>query len=321
MEQVTYSDPSHFTVLLNEAVDGLAIKPNGIYIDGTFGRGGHSRRILSLLGEHGHLIAIDRDPQAIAAAQSIQDPRFSIEHHNFSEINEICEKYQLIGKIDGILLDLGVSSPQLDQAERGFSFMQDGPLDMRMDTTKGLSAAQWLQQVSESDLAWVLKTFGEERFAKRIARNIVQFNQQAKLNGTEPLTRTLQLAQLIAQSIPVKEKHKHPATRSFQAIRIFINSELEELEKILTAAIEVLAPQGRLSIISFHSLEDRLVKRFMKKQSKGDDIPRGLPLTEDQIERNQKLKIIGKAIMPSEQEIAVNSRSRSAVLRIAERLL
>lgn len=320
MEQVTYSDPAHFTVLLNEAVEGLSLKPNGIYIDGTFGRGGHSRKILSELGENGRLLAIDRDPEAILAAQAIQDPRFSIEHNAFSEIKAICEKYALVGKVDGILLDLGVSSPQLDNAERGFSFMQDGPLDMRMDSSKGLSAAEWLQQVSESDLAWVLKTFGEERFAKRIAHNIVEFNRQALQNKTEPLTRTLQLAQLIAQSIPVKEKHKHPATRSFQAIRIFINSELEELEKILNSALEVLAPEGRLAIISFHSLEDRLVKRFMKKQSKGEEIPKGLPLTEDQIERNQKLKIIGKAIMASDEELAVNVRSRSAVLRVAERL-
>ncbi|OBX09013.1 16S rRNA methyltransferase [Gallibacterium salpingitidis] len=320
MEQVTYSDPAHFTVLLNEAVEGLSLKPNGIYIDGTFGRGGHSRKILSELGENGRLLAIDRDPEAILAAQAIQDSRFSIEHSTFSEIKAICEKYALVGKVDGILLDLGVSSPQLDNAERGFSFMQDGPLDMRMDSSKGLSAAEWLQQVSESDLAWVLKTFGEERFAKRIAHNIVEFNRQALQNKTEPLTRTLQLAQLIAQSIPVKEKHKHPATRSFQAIRIFINSELEELEKILNSALEVLVPEGRLAIISFHSLEDRLVKRFMKKQSKGEEIPKGLPLTEDQIERNQKLKIIGKAIMASDEELAVNVRSRSAVLRVAERL-
>lgn len=320
MEQINYSDPTHFTVLLNEAVEGLSIKPNGIYIDGTFGRGGHSRKILAKLGENGRLLAIDRDPDAILAAKSIQDPRFSIEHNSFSAIKTICEKYDLVGKVDGILLDLGVSSPQLDNAERGFSFMQDGPLDMRMDTSKGISAAEWLQQVSESDLAWVLKTFGEERFAKRIAHTIVEFNHQALQNKTEPLTRTLQLAQLIAQSIPFKEKHKHPATRSFQAIRIFINRELDELEQVLTAALDVLAPAGRLSIISFHSLEDRLVKRFMKKQSKGEEIPRGLPLTEDQIQRNQRLKIIGKALMPTAEEIAVNSRSRSAVLRVAERL-
>ncbi|MFZ7306090.1 16S rRNA (cytosine(1402)-N(4))-methyltransferase RsmH [Avibacterium avium] len=318
--QNLFSSPEHFTVLLNEAVDGLALKEKGIYIDGTFGRGGHSRLILSRLSQDGRLIAIDRDPRAIAAATQIQDPRFQIEHNSFSAIPEICEKLGLSGKIDGILLDLGVSSPQLDEAERGFSFMKDGPLDMRMDTTQGLSAAEWLQQVSEQDLAWVLKTFGEERFAKRIAQAIVNYNKNARQNGTEPLNRTLQLAELIAQSVPFKDKHKHPATRSFQAIRIFINAELEELERVLQGALQVLAPQGRLSIISFHSLEDRMVKHFMRKQSKGESLPKGLPLREDQIQRSQTLKTIGKAIMPSEQEIAQNARSRSAVLRIAERV-
>ncbi|MFZ7223184.1 16S rRNA (cytosine(1402)-N(4))-methyltransferase RsmH [Avibacterium avium] len=318
--QNLFSSPEHFTVLLNEAVDGLALKEKGIYIDGTFGRGGHSRLILSRLSQDGRLIAIDRDPRAIAAAAQIQDPRFQIEHNSFSAIPEICEKLGLSGKIDGILLDLGVSSPQLDEAERGFSFMKDGPLDMRMDTTQGLSATEWLQQVSEQDLAWVLKTFGEERFAKRIAQAIVNYNKNARQNGTEPLNRTLQLAELIAQSVPFKDKHKHPATRSFQAIRIFINAELEELERVLQGALQVLAPQGRLSIISFHSLEDRMVKHFMRKQSKGESLPKGLPLREDQIQRSQTLKTIGKAIMPSEQEIAQNARSRSAVLRIAERV-
>ncbi|STO54606.1 S-adenosyl-methyltransferase MraW [Canicola haemoglobinophilus] len=318
--QDTFSSPEHFTVLLKEAVDGLALKEKGIYIDGTFGRGGHSRFILSQLSKDGQLIAIDRDLRAIQVAQNIQDPRFHIEHNSFSAIPSICEKLGLVGKIDGILLDLGVSSPQLDDAERGFSFMKDGPLDMRMDTTQGLSAAEWLQQVSELDLAWVLKTFGEERFAKRIAQAIVSYNKSAVQNRKEPLNRTLQLAELIAQSVPFKDKHKHPATRSFQAIRIFINSELDELGKVLNGALNVLAPKGRLSIISFHSLEDRMVKHFIRKQSKGEDLPKGLPLREDQIQRTQKLKAIGKAIMPTEQEIAINARSRSAVLRIAERM-
>ncbi|MGV6988589.1 16S rRNA (cytosine(1402)-N(4))-methyltransferase RsmH [Testudinibacter sp. P80/BLE/0925] len=313
------TDRAHITVLLNEAVQGLAIKKNGIYIDGTFGRGGHSRLILSHLGENGRLIAIDRDPRAIAEANTITDPKFSIVHSAFSQIAEICRQQGLIGKIDGILLDLGVSSPQLDEAERGFSFMNDGPLDMRMDTTQGMSAAEWLQQVSIEDLSWVLKTFGEERFAKRIATAIVNFNQAARQNGESGLNRTLQLAELISQAVPFKDKHKHPATRTFQAIRIFINSELDELERALESALTVLAPQGRLSIISFHSLEDRMVKRFMRKQSKGVEIPKGIPLREDQIERNQTLKTIGKAIMPSEQESQQNPRSRSAVLRIAER--
>ena len=304
----TFSSAEHSTVLLHETVEGLALKENGIYIDGTFGRGGHSRLILSKLADNGKLIAIDRDPKAVAEAKT------------FSEILPICEKLGLVGKIDGILLDLGVSSPQLDDAARGFSFMKDGPLDMRMDNSQGLSAAEWLKQVSEQDLAWVLKTFGEERFAKKIAKAIVDYNKSAVQNGGECLTRTLQLAELIAQTVPFKDKHKHPATRSFQAIRIFINAELDELEKVLASALAVLAPGGRLSIISFHSLEDRMVKHFMRKQSQGEAIPKGLPLREDQIQRNQRLKVIGKAIMPSEDEIAQNPRARSAVLRIAERL-
>lgn len=307
--------PKHVTVLLNEAVEGLAIKPNGIYIDGTFGRGGHSRLILSQLGKQGRLIAIDRDPRAIAEAQTIIDPRFQIIHRPFSEIPIVCEQLELVGKIDGILLDLGVSSPQLDEAERGFSFMRDGPLDMRMDTTRGLSAMEWLAQVSVDDLAWVLKEFGEERFAKRIAQAIVSYNQSAQ----QKISRTLELAQIIADAVPFKDKHKHPATRSFQAIRIFINSELDELETVLNSALEVLAPEGRLSIISFHSLEDRMVKQFMRKKSKGESVPKGLPILESELTRNIPLKTIGKAIMPSEKEIEANPRARSAVLRIAEK--
>ncbi|MDG6897732.1 16S rRNA (cytosine(1402)-N(4))-methyltransferase [Actinobacillus delphinicola] len=318
--QAKFSSQSHFTVLLKEAVDGLAIIPNGTYIDGTFGRGGHSRFILSQLGQNGRLIGIDRDPRAIAEAQRIQDPRFQIEHNTFSSIYQICEKENLIGKVNGILLDLGVSSPQLDEADRGFSFMKDGPLDMRMDTTQGQSASEWLQNVSVEDLAWVLKTFGEERFAKRIAQAIVSFNQQARQNNTPPLTRTLQLAQLIADAVPFKDKHKHPATRSFQAIRIYINAELDELEKVLQDALAVLAPEGRLSIISFHSLEDRMVKHFMRKQAKGIEIPKGLPIRESEIDRQQQLKVVGKAIKPTEEEIAQNPRSRSAVLRVGEKL-
>ncbi|MCK8920647.1 Ribosomal RNA small subunit methyltransferase H [Haemophilus influenzae] len=316
----SFSSSEHITVLLHEAVNGLALKENGIYIDGTFGRGGHSRLILSQLSSNGRLIAVDRDPHAIAEAHKIQDSRFQIEHNSFSHIPEICDKLNLVGKIDGILLDLGVSSPQLDEAERGFSFMKDGPLDMRMDTTQGLSAEEWLKQVSIEDLTWVLKTFGEERFAKRIATAIVDYNKSAVKNGTEFLSRTSQLAELISQAVPFKDKYKHPATRSFQAIRIFINSELDELESLLNSALDMLAPEGRLSIISFHSLEDRMVKHFMKKQSKGEDIPKGLPLREDQIQRNQKLRIIGKAIQPSDAEIQANPRSRSAVLRVAERI-
>ena len=305
----------HITVLLHEAVEGLAIKPNGIYIDGTFGRGGHSRLILSQLGKNGCLIATDRDPRAIEEAKTISDPRFQIFHTTFSAIPAVCEELGLIGKIDGILLDLGVSSPQLDDADRGFSFMRDGPLDMRMDTTKGLSAAEWLDQASIDDLTWVLKEFGEERFAKRIATAIVNFN---KTSG-QKITRTLQLAQIISDAVPFKDKHKHPATRSFQAIRIFINSELDELEKALNSVLSVLASEGRLSIISFHSLEDRMVKQFIKKNSKGKEVPRGLPILESELNKDIPLKAVGKAIMPSEAEIEANPRSRSAVLRVAEK--
>ncbi|MEG2829918.1 MAG: 16S rRNA (cytosine(1402)-N(4))-methyltransferase RsmH, partial [Edwardsiella sp. (in: enterobacteria)] len=263
----------------------------------------------------GRLIAIDRDPQAIAAAAQIDDPRFSIVHGPFSALADYVQEMGLSGRIDGILLDLGVSSPQLDDPERGFSFMRDGPLDMRMDPSRGLSAAQWLMQAEEEDIAWVLKTFGEERFAKRIARAIVERNR------TEPLTRTRELAALISEASPFKEKHKHPATRSFQAIRIYINSELDEIERALEGALVALAPQGRLSVISFHSLEDRLVKRFMRQYSRGPQVPKGLPLTEAQLQAQggPQLKALGKR-MPDEREVADNPRARSSVLRVAERI-
>ncbi|KTR97422.1 MULTISPECIES: 16S rRNA (cytosine(1402)-N(4))-methyltransferase RsmH [Pantoea] len=304
----------HTTVLLDEAVNGLNIREDGIYIDGTFGRGGHSRLILSQLGAHGQLLAIDRDPQAIAAAAEINDPRFSIVHGPFSALAEYVEERGLTGKIDGVLLDLGVSSPQLDDAERGFSFMRDGPLDMRMDPTRGQSAAEWLQSAEEADIAFVLKTYGEERFAKRIARAIVERNRE------QPMTRTKELADLIAAATPVKDKFKHPATRSFQAIRIWINSELEEIDIALKGALTVLAPGGRLSIISFHSLEDRLVKRFMRDQSRGPQVPAGIPMTESQLKAlgGRELKTLGKLI-PGEAEVKDNPRARSSVLRIAER--
>lgn len=304
----------HTTVLLDEAVNGLNIRQDGIYIDGTFGRGGHSRLILSQLGPQGRLIAIDRDPQAIAAASSIDDSRFSIIHGPFSDLAQYVRDLGLEGKVDGILLDLGVSSPQLDDAERGFSFMRDGPLDMRMDPTRGLSASEWLLKAEEEDIAWVLKTFGEERFAKRIARAIVERNRE------QPLTRTRELAELIAAATPIRDKHKHPATRSFQAIRIYINSELEEIERALDGALDVLAEEGRLSVISFHSLEDRIVKRFIRQHSKGPQVPAGLPLTEEQLKQHggRKLKALGK-MMPTEQEVAENARARSSVLRVAQR--
>ncbi|WP_275554557.1 16S rRNA (cytosine(1402)-N(4))-methyltransferase RsmH [Mixta sp. Marseille-Q2659] len=304
----------HTTVLLDDAVNALNIKEDGIYIDGTFGRGGHSRLILAQLGEQGRLFAIDRDPQAIAAAAAIDDPRFTIIHGPFSALADYMEARDLTGKVDGILLDLGVSSPQLDDAERGFSFMRDGPLDMRMDPTRGLSAAEWLLQAEENDIAFVLKTYGEERFAKRIARAIVERNR------LQPMTRTKELAEVIAAATPVKDKFKHPATRSFQAIRIWVNSELEEIEQALKGSLQALAPGGRLSIISFHSLEDRLVKRFMREQSRGPQVPAGLPMTEAQLQKlgGRQLKALGK-MMPGEAEVAENPRARSSVLRIAER--
>ncbi|MBT0728981.1 16S rRNA (cytosine(1402)-N(4))-methyltransferase RsmH [Rosenbergiella nectarea] len=311
---MTSDNFKHTTVLLDDAVDGLNIQPEGIYIDGTFGRGGHSRLILSQLGEKGRLIAIDRDPQAIAAAEQIDDPRFSIIHGPFSQLGDYVESLGLVGKIDGILLDLGVSSPQLDDAERGFSFMRDGPLDMRMDPSQGESAAQWLMRAAEEDIAFVIKTYGEEKFGKRIARAIVERNRLA------PMTRTKELAEVIAAAMPVKDKHKHPATRSFQAIRIWINSELEEIERALASSIKALAPQGRLSIISFHSLEDRLVKRFMRTHSRGVQVPAGVPMTEAQIQAlgGRELRSLGKSV-PGPAEIAENPRARSSVLRIAER--
>lgn len=311
---MTSDNFKHTTVLLDDAVSGLNIQPEGIYIDGTFGRGGHSRLILSQLGEKGRLIAIDRDPQAIAAAEQINDPRFSIIHGPFSQLGDYVESLGLVGKIDGILLDLGVSSPQLDDAERGFSFMRDGPLDMRMDPSQGESAAQWLMRAAEEDIAFVIKTYGEEKFGKRIARAIVERNRLA------PMTRTKELAEVIAAAMPVKDKHKHPATRSFQAIRIWINSELEEIERALASSIKALAPKGRLSIISFHSLEDRLVKRFMRTHSRGVQVPAGVPMTEAQIQAlgGRELRSLGKSV-PGPAEVAENPRARSSVLRIAER--
>lgn len=306
----------HTSVLLNEAVNALNIRDNGIYIDATFGRGGHSRQILSQLGREGRLIAIDCDPQAIAAAKSIVDPRFTIIQGSFSDLAHYVRQRDLVGHIDGILFDLGVSSPQLDDPQRGFSFMRDGPLDMRMDPSRGVSAAQWLLKAEIDEIAWVLKTFGEERFAKRLARAIVERNQQQ-----QPMTNTLELAHLIANTIPRREKHKHPATRSFQAIRIYLNQELEEITRALEATLEILAPQGRLSVISFHSLEDRIVKNFIRQHSRGRQIPPGLPLTETQLHNlgGRDLKSL-KKMMPSKKEVETNPRARSSVLRFAEKL-
>jgi len=307
---------SHITVLLNEAVEGLDLIPDGIYIDATFGRGGHTRHLLSQLGSDASVYAIDRDPTAISVARELEkeDPRFKILPGPFSGIAKYVEDLGLTAQIDGVLMDLGVSSPQLDDAQRGFSFMRDGPLDMRMDPTSGRSAAQWLAQADVDEISYVIKNFGEENWAVHIARAIVKDRVET------PFETTKQLADFIARVVPVKDKNKHPATRTFQAIRIYINSELEEIEQALLGSIDVLKPEGRLSVISFHSLEDRIVKRFIRKQSKGAEIPFGLPVTEDELNKSRTFKAIGKAIKPSKNEIEENPRSRSSVLRIAQRL-
>ncbi|PRO73821.1 16S rRNA (cytosine(1402)-N(4))-methyltransferase [Alteromonas alba] len=305
---------SHTSVLLQECLDGLAIKPDGIYIDATFGRGGHSGEILKQLGSNGRLIAFDRDPQAIEAADRFaDDKRFEIVHSAFGDMAEVIAQMGLTQQIDGVLMDLGVSSPQLDDAERGFSFLRDGPLDMRMDTSRGLSAADWLNSADEQDITQVIKEFGEEKFGKRIAHAIVNYRQQ------QPLARTSELVTIIDQAMPVKDKFKHPATRTFQGIRIYINAELEQLRVGLKAATGILRPGGRMAVISFHSLEDRLVKRFMKEQSKGKALPPGLPVTQAEIDAEKVLTLIGKAIKPGEEELKHNVRSRSAVLRVAEK--
>lgn len=302
----------HTSVLLNETLQGLKIRSDGVYIDCTFGRGGHSRAILDQLGEDGSLLAFDRDPDAIAAVdrQLLDDPRFTLVHGSYTKLEETVKAMKLTKKVDGIFLDLGVSSPQLDNASRGFSFLRDGDLDMRMDNSHGMTAAEWLNQAPMEEIANVFYEYGEERFSRRIARVIVEQRDAA------PITRTTQLADLVASAIPRKEKGKHPATRTFQAIRIFINRELEELDAVLTQAMNVLAANGRLLVISFHSLEDRLVKRFMRDQSRGVEIPREIPVTHDVFK--SKLTIVGKPVRCQPDEIKNNPRARSAVLRIAE---
>jgi len=304
----------HLPVLLTEAVEALAITADGIYVDGTFGRGGHSQAILAELSDNGHLLALDRDPAAIAVGNDLanKDKRFNIEQCAFSELEKQVNARLWLGKVDGVLLDIGVSSPQLDEAERGFSFQKDGPLDMRMNPDVGISAADWLATADMDDIEVVLKTLGEERYGKRIARAIVEQREQT------PITTTKQLASLIEKASPSREKHKHPATRTFQAIRIYINDELNELNDVLGQAIDVLAVGGRLAVISFHSLEDRIVKRFFRDQAKGDDLPANFPIRADEL--NPKVKLIGRAIKASEAELARNPRARSAVLRIVEKM-
>ncbi len=303
----------HQTVLLEEAVTALAVKENGTYVDATFGRGGHSRAILSQLGPKGRLIAIDRDPDAIETARATLglDPRCEVVHASFARWADVCEQLGLTGKIDGLLMDLGVSSPQLDDAERGFSFLRDGPLDMRMDPSQGESAATWLARVDEAELSRVLWEYGEERFSRKIARAIVRFREE---HG--PIERTSQLAALIDETVPRKEPGKHPATRSFQAIRIHINRELDEIRQALDGVPDALAPGGRLVVISFHSLEDRIVKRFMRSASKGPVLPRHLPVTGEQL---GPMQLVSKPVRPSREEIQNNPRARSAVMRVAEK--
>jgi len=304
----------HETVLLNEAIAALHIIPEGVYVDGTYGRGGHSQMILEQLSESGHLLVMDKDPAAIKAAKRsfADDPRVYIYSGSFAAISDALQTTGWGQAANGILLDLGVSSPQLDDAERGFSFRRDGPLDMRMDPEQGLSAAQWLAQVKEDELVSVLFEYGEERFARRIARAILRERE------TLAITRTQQLASIVAQAVPTREKGKDPATRTFQAIRIHINHELDDLKHCLAASVDALQKGGRLVVISFHSLEDRIVKRFMREQSKGEQYPHDLPIRH--VEMNAHLKLIGKAVKASKAEVMSNPRARSAIMRVAEKL-
>lgn len=314
MTSSTTSTLIHQPVLLEETLTALNIKPEGCYVDGTFGRGGHSQEIIKQLGDNGKLLAFDKDPQAIEQANKIaaNDDRLQVRRGSFTQLKQTVEELDWQGKVDGIFLDLGVSSPQLDDAERGFSFQSDGPLDMRMDPDNGMSAAQWLASAEERDIMMVLFDYGEEKFARRIARAIVEARQE------KPINTTKQLASIVAAANPSREKNKNPATRSFQAIRIYINQELEDLKTCLAQANDILAPGGRLVVISFHSLEDRIVKRFIREQCKGDDFPVDLPVMHAQL--NQNMKMIGKAIKAGRTELKENPRARSAVMRIAERL-
>lgn len=308
------TDHNHQPVLLAEVLEGLRIQPDGVYVDGTFGRGGHAGAILRRLGSKGRLLAMDRDPEAVQSGvrQFGADPRFEIEQGTFTMLSQVVTQRQLKGQVNGMLLDLGVSSPQLDDPQRGFSFSDDGPLDMRMDPGAGISAAQWLARASEQELSKVLLEFGEERYARRVARAVI------RARSGVPLHSTRQLAELIAAAVPGREKNRHPATRSFQAIRIFINRELDELQALLDETPDLLARQGRLAVISFHSLEDRIVKRFIRHAYRGDEPTPDLPLPA--AEHTSRLRPVGKPIRPGNEELARNPRSRSAVLRIAERL-
>jgi 16S rRNA (cytosine1402-N4)-methyltransferase len=305
---------AHTTVLLHEAIDALVTDPDGFYIDGTFGRGGHTAELLGRLSNLGSVLAIDKDPEAIAVgkARFAEDARLQLFHGSFVDLQSVAADMQRVGDISGVLLDLGVSSPQLDKAERGFSFLRDGPLDMRMDTSKGLSAAEWIASAEEQEIARVIKEYGEERFARRMASAVV------KERGKVPITGTVQLAGILAAAHPAWERGRHPATKAFQAIRIFINRELQDLEELLGQIIDSLKVGGRLVIISFHSLEDRRVKRFIRDQEQGIKLPKNLPVRD--VDRGVRLVKVGKAIKPADTEVDGNIRARSAVMRIAERV-
>ncbi len=308
------TSPTHITVLLSEAVDALAIRSDGVYVDGTFGRGGHSRAILERLGADGRLIAIDRDPHAIEAGEALAaaDSRFSLYHATLSELGAVLKKAtgSSSNAVDGVLADLGVSSPQLDMQERGFSFRFDGPLDMRMDTTRGETVADWLDRAEEQEIGEVIWRYGEERFARQIARAVVA------ARGIGRIRTTRELAELVGKTVRTREPGQHPATRTFQALRIFINQELEEVEHVLPQAIEGLRTGGRLVVIAFHSLEDRIVKRFMQNAAKADHLPSKLPIRANEVDV-ATLKIVGKPVRPTDAEVAANPRARSAIMRTA----
>ncbi len=302
----------HATVLLQEAIEALHIRPDGVYVDGTFGRGGHSRLILAQLGATGRLIALDKDPAAVAVGREISDPRFRMVHSGFARIGEVLRELS-VTEVDGVLLDLGVSSPQLDDELRGFSFRFNAPLDMRMDTSAGQTAAEWLATVEEGTLGEVIREYGEERFAKQIARAIVAARQE------QPIATTQQLSQVVAKAVRTREPGQNPATRTFQAIRIYLNGELEELARVLPQCVESLSQGGRLVVISFHSLEDRMVKNFMRDMAQGDKLPRHLPIRAADVPQGS-LRLIGKPVRASVAEVAANPRARSAIMRVAERL-
>ncbi|MBA2653970.1 MAG: 16S rRNA (cytosine(1402)-N(4))-methyltransferase RsmH [Gammaproteobacteria bacterium] len=303
----------HKPVLLTEVMQYLAIKPDGVYVDATFGRGGHSQEILNRLDKNGILLAIDKDPSAVQfGKENFHEESFQIRQGSFAMLESFIDELGLQGKVDGILLDLGVSSPQLDESERGFSFLQDGPLDMRMNPNDSPDAASWLNSASEEAIAQVLWEYGEERFSRRIARAIVEARKE------EPFTRTKRLSEIVSKANPAWEKHKHPATRSFQAIRIYINHELDELKLCLEQSLSALGVGGRLAVISFHSLEDQIVKAFMRKKQQGGDYPRNLPVTQDMFA--PEVKRIAWGITAKEQEVNENPRSRSAILRVVEKI-